>query len=220
MGFRASTDSLALVEVEQSLEQERLEMRERQVSLGEESLTSREAELQERIEKGVAEAQRSLLLDYHAKLRLQEYRFIEHRGHLKNEVNALRKRLDQEVKQEASEEAVRARDLQLERSRTFQSLERKASRALSDIYAKSVSSSLVPYDDGYLGFFLCVLEHLEVGAAKALALADEKSHDLLSQAASDVFSHLLRLDPDFDFAPVLETICVALLMRSLHMRCA
>ncbi|KAE8816598.1 hypothetical protein D1007_05940 [Hordeum vulgare] len=70
VGFRASVDSLALAEVEQSLEQERLEVRERHVSLGEECLASREAELQERVQKGVAEARRSLLLDYRAKLRL------------------------------------------------------------------------------------------------------------------------------------------------------
>ncbi|KAE8792254.1 hypothetical protein D1007_33189 [Hordeum vulgare] len=58
------------------------------------------------------------------------------------------------------------------------------------------------------------MEHLEVSAEKALALAEEKSRDLLGQAASNVFSHLLRLDPDFDFAsvldPVLETIRAAL----------
>ena len=52
MGFRASADSLTLVEVEQSLEQERLELRERQVSLDEESLASREAKLQEEIDRG------------------------------------------------------------------------------------------------------------------------------------------------------------------------
>ncbi|KAE8776840.1 hypothetical protein D1007_50462 [Hordeum vulgare] len=50
--FRASSDSLALVEVEQSLERERLEMRERQVSLAEDSLASREAKLQEEIDTG------------------------------------------------------------------------------------------------------------------------------------------------------------------------
>ena len=58
------------------------------------------------------------------------------------------------------------------------------------------------------------MEHLEGSAGKALALAEEKSRDLLGQAALDVFSHLLRLDPDFDFAslldPVPETICAAL----------
>ncbi|KAE8776024.1 hypothetical protein D1007_51411 [Hordeum vulgare] len=87
-----------LGEVQQILEQERLETRERQVSLAEESLASREAKLQEDIDRGVVEAQRSLLLDYRAKLRLQESRFRECQGHLKNEVDALWKRLDLEVK--------------------------------------------------------------------------------------------------------------------------
>ncbi|KAE8777000.1 hypothetical protein D1007_50281 [Hordeum vulgare] len=98
LGSRASVDSLALVEVEQSLEQERLEVRERQVSLDEESLASRQAKLEEDIDRGVADARHSLLLDYRAKLRLQESRFRERRGHMNNEVDALRKRLDQEVK--------------------------------------------------------------------------------------------------------------------------
>ncbi|KAE8789752.1 hypothetical protein D1007_35960 [Hordeum vulgare] len=88
----------------------------------------------------------------------------------------------------------------------FQSLERITSRALSDICGKSVSSPLVPDDAGYLGFFLRVVERLEVGSAKALALAKERTRDLLSQAASDVFSHLLRLDPDFDFTVVLDPV--------------
>ncbi|KAE8787013.1 hypothetical protein D1007_39072 [Hordeum vulgare] len=58
------------------------------------------------------------------------------------------------------------------------------------------------------------MEHLEASAEKALTLAEEKSRDLLGQASLDVFSHLLRLDPDFNFAlvldPVPETIRAAL----------
>ncbi|KAE8803212.1 hypothetical protein D1007_20988 [Hordeum vulgare] len=42
----------------------------------------------------------------------------------------------------------------------------------------------------------------------------EKNHDLLGQVASDIYTHLLRLDPNFDFAellgPVPETIRAAL----------
>ncbi|KAE8773559.1 hypothetical protein D1007_54174 [Hordeum vulgare] len=57
-------------------------------------------------------------------------------------------------------------------------------------------------------------ERLEAGAEKAHALADDKSHDLSGQTTSNVFSHLLRLNPDFDFAtvldPVRETIRAAL----------
>ncbi|KAE8776358.1 hypothetical protein D1007_51030 [Hordeum vulgare] len=48
--------------------------------------------------------------------------------------------------------------------------------------------------------------HLEASAEKALTLAEEKSRGLLGQAASDIFSHLLRLDPDFDFASVLDLV--------------
>ncbi|KAE8801399.1 hypothetical protein D1007_22992 [Hordeum vulgare] len=146
-------------------------MREHHVSLAEASLASHEVELQERIEKGMAESHRSLLLAYRAKLRLQESLFLERCGHLKNEVNTLRK-------------------------------------------SESVSSPLVPEDAGYLGFFLRIVERLEAGAAKALALTEGKSRDLLDQVASDVFNHLLRVERDFDFAavrnPLSETIRAAL----------
>ncbi|KAE8766289.1 hypothetical protein D1007_62504 [Hordeum vulgare] len=50
------------------------------------------------------------------------------------------------------------------------------------------------------------MEHHEAGAEKALALSEEKSRDLFGQAASDVFNHLVRLDPDFDFASVLDPV--------------
>ncbi|KAE8783055.1 hypothetical protein D1007_43539 [Hordeum vulgare] len=88
----------------------------------------------------------------------------------------------------------------------FQSLENNASRDLSDICGESVSSPLVPDDDRYLSFFYRVMERLEAGAGKALAFAEEKSGDLLDQAASDIFSHLLRLDPYFDFGTVLDPV--------------
>ncbi|KAE8820574.1 hypothetical protein D1007_01318 [Hordeum vulgare] len=92
----------------------------------------------------------------------------------------------------------------------FRSLERRATRALSDICGKGVSGPLIPDDSKCLGFFYRVVEHLEAGAEKALALKEEKRRDLLGQATSDIFSHLLCLDPNFDFAsmldPVLETI--------------
>ncbi|KAE8799744.1 hypothetical protein D1007_24835 [Hordeum vulgare] len=88
----------------------------------------------------------------------------------------------------------------------FQSLEARASRSLSDIYGEGVSSPLVPDDGGHLGFFLLVVERLEVGAERAHALAEAKIRDLLGQGALDVFSHLLHLDPDFDFASVLDTV--------------
>ncbi|KAE8797482.1 hypothetical protein D1007_27339 [Hordeum vulgare] len=96
----------------------------------------------------------------------------------------------------------------------FQSLERRASQALRDICGEAVSSPLVPDDAGYLGFFSRVVEFLEAGAEKSHALAEEKRRDLLGQAVLDIFSQLLRLDPDFDFAtllgPVPETIRAAL----------
>ncbi|KAE8815414.1 hypothetical protein D1007_07149 [Hordeum vulgare] len=96
----------------------------------------------------------------------------------------------------------------------FQSLYGRVSRALSDIYDEGVPGPLVPDDGGYLVFFVRVMERLEAGTEKAHALAEEKSRDLIGQGASHVFSHLLCLKPDFDFAavldPVPETICATL----------
>ncbi|KAE8793031.1 hypothetical protein D1007_32346 [Hordeum vulgare] len=96
----------------------------------------------------------------------------------------------------------------------FQSLERRDSRAFCGICGEGVSSPPVPDDVGYLGFLLRVVECLEAGAKKAHALAEERSRGLLGQAISDVFSHLLRLDPNFDIAaisdPVPQTIHAAL----------
>ncbi|KAE8766295.1 hypothetical protein D1007_62497 [Hordeum vulgare] len=92
----------------------------------------------------------------------------------------------------------------------FRSLERRASLALSDICGKGVSGPLIPDDSRCLCFFYRIVEHFEVGAEKALALAEEKSRDLLGQATSDVFSHLLRLDPDFHFTSVLDLLAEAI----------
>ncbi|KAE8803177.1 hypothetical protein D1007_20947 [Hordeum vulgare] len=88
----------------------------------------------------------------------------------------------------------------------FLSLERRISRALGDIFEECVSCPLIPDDSRYLGFFYRIVERLEASAGKAFALAEEKSRDLLGQATSDIFSHLLRLDPDFDFASVLDPV--------------
>ncbi|KAE8771046.1 hypothetical protein D1007_57110 [Hordeum vulgare] len=108
--------------------------------------------------------------------------------------------------EEASEASARARSLQLERSKMFQPLERRASHALGDMCGEGVSGPLIPDDSRYLGFFYRIMERLEASAEKALAFVEEKSRELLGQAASDVFSHLLRLDPDFDFASVLDPV--------------
>ncbi|KAE8787485.1 hypothetical protein D1007_38542 [Hordeum vulgare] len=174
-----------------------------------ESLASREAKLEEEVDRRVAQARRSLLLDYRAKLKLQESRFLRHHDYLQIEVNALRRRLVQEMEsrhaaldaqaiaegklsnickqvkgtsslvEEASEEATHAHSLQLERSKMFQSLEWRSSRALGDIYGEGVSGPLIPDDSGYLGFFCRVVERLEASVGKVLALVEEKSQELL-----------------------------------------
>ncbi|KAE8776585.1 hypothetical protein D1007_50695 [Hordeum vulgare] len=88
----------------------------------------------------------------------------------------------------------------------FHTLEQRDSRVPGDICREGVSGPLIPDDSGYLGFFYRIMEHVEVSAGKAFALAEEKSCDLLGQVASNIFSHLLHFDPDFDFASVLDPV--------------
>ena len=77
---------------------------------------------------------------------------------------------------------------------------------MSDICGAGISSPLVPDDAGYLGFFSRVMECLEEGAEKIRVLVEVKRRDLLARAASNVFSHLLHLDPHFDFEAVLGPV--------------
>ncbi|KAE8767611.1 hypothetical protein D1007_60998 [Hordeum vulgare] len=132
----------------------------------------------------------------------QESRFLKCHDRLQNEASALRRRLDQEM--ESREAALDAQGI----------TKVPSSRAVSDICREGVSGPLIRDDSGYLGFFYRVVEGLEASVGKAFMHVEEKSRDFLGQAASDVFRHLLRLDPDFDFAlllePVPETIRAAL----------
>ncbi|KAE8793207.1 hypothetical protein D1007_32214 [Hordeum vulgare] len=74
----------------------------------------------------------------------------------------------------------------------FQSLERRASRALGDICEEGVSGPLIPDDSGYLRFFCHVVESLEASVGKALAFMEEKSCGLLGRyiiMPSDMYAY-------------------------------
>lgn len=79
----------------------------------------------------------------------------------------------------------------------------KGSPCLELHLRESISSPLVPDDVGYLAFFTRTVERLEGGAEKVGKLVEEESHDLLTQASTCIFSHLLHSDPDFNFKAVI-----------------
>lgn len=112
------------------------------------------------------------------------------------------------------DEVKRARGLQHMRSEMFLDLERRALQALDLVCKESVPSPLEPNDTGYLAFFTRIMERLEEGAERVGEPVKEEGRNLLARAATRVFSHLFRLDPDFDFdamiAPVLRVVRGAL----------
>jgi hypothetical protein len=74
-GGQAREDALALEITEHNLELERLELRERQVAAAEDAVATREAKIQQEVDRRVAEIRGALVGEYHRKLRLQETRF-------------------------------------------------------------------------------------------------------------------------------------------------
>ena len=106
----------------------------------------------------------------------------------------------------ALDEADRRQTLQRERSLMFDDLGVRANRALSTICDESISRPYEADDVGYLRFCTQVVTCLEGGAVRACQLVEEKSRDLLGRAISRVFSHLLSLDPDFDFSAVIAPV--------------
>ena len=110
------------------------------------------------------------------------------------------------VVEQARDEAARARGRQLPRSKMFRALELRARRALGSISKEDVSSPLETHDGSYLDFFSKLVERLEVGAKKVGGIIEEESRDLLTQAATRIFSHLLNADPNFDFGKVIAPV--------------
>lgn len=105
-----------------------------------------------------------------------------------------------------ADEANRARGLQHTCSDMFLDLERRACRALDRVCKESVSGLLMPDDAGYRAFFTRIVERLEEGAERVGELVKEESRNLLARASTRVFSHLLRLDPDFDFDAMIAPV--------------
>ncbi|KAE8816391.1 hypothetical protein D1007_05993 [Hordeum vulgare] len=111
--------------------------------------------------------------------------------------------------EEATDEAREARGLQLQHSKMFQGLDRRARRALGFICTGSVPRPLVPDEAGYLDFFTKVMERLEAGAQQVWPQIKEESCDLLSQVLTRVFSNLFHIDPHFDFEVTMASVLEA-----------
>lgn len=61
----------------------------------------------------------------------------------------------------------------------------------------------MPNDVGYLNFFTKVVERLDGDAKKVGKIIEEECRELLTQASTRVFSHLLHADHFFDFEVVI-----------------
>ena len=81
----------------------------------------------------------------------------------------------------------------------LQDLRVRANRALETICEESIPHPYEDDDASHLCFFTQIVTRLDDRAARARQLVEERSRGLLGRAFSRVFSHLLNLDPHFDF---------------------
>ncbi|MBI0384628.1 hypothetical protein JBE27_52325, partial [Streptomyces albiflaviniger] len=82
-------------------------------------------------------------------------------------------------------------------------------RARAAILRFGVSSPRIPTGDGaadYLQFFTELVESLEQIVSGVNTIVEDECRELLSIAATRVFSHLRRLNPRFDFSSVLGPV--------------
>ena len=86
---RDHKEVLALEALAQSLERDRLELMERQVTSAEEALASREAKIQLEVDQKVPEVRQSLVVEYCRKLGLQETRFKQRQAELQGKADAI-----------------------------------------------------------------------------------------------------------------------------------
>jgi hypothetical protein len=88
----------------------------------------------------------------------------------------------------------------------LEDLRARANRALGTICEENIPRPHEDDDAGYLHFFSQVVIRLEDRASRARQLVEERSRDLLGRVFSCVFSHLLSLDPHFDFDAVIAPV--------------
>ena len=104
-------------------------------------------------------------------------------------------------------EASLAQTLKRERGKMFSAL---AVRANSIAYRLGARDSPIPPSDddvgAYLQFFTQIMEKLDGVATNLNNVVEEECRELLSLAATRVFSNLRHANPNFDFASVLQRV--------------
>ena len=91
----------------------------------------------------------------------------------------------------------------------LQDLRNKANTALGYICDENAPT---PHSSDYashLTFFTEVVTRLEAQSARAWQLVEERDRGLLQRAFSLVFSHLLNVDPNFDFDAAIAPVPIA-----------
>jgi hypothetical protein len=110
------------------------------------------------------------------------------------------------IVEQARLEADRVWGRQHERAKMFRSLELRAHGALATICKERLEGPHETHDASYLDFFTKLVERLEAGAKRVNGIIEDECRDLLFQAATRIFSHLLRTDPNFDFDRVIAPV--------------
>ena len=85
-------EALVLEALEHSLELERLEMRERQVAMAEDAVTTREAQIQEEVDRRVAKARSDVADEYCLKVEFLEAEVAGRNAALKTKLNEAEQR--------------------------------------------------------------------------------------------------------------------------------
>lgn len=109
-------------------------------------------------------------------------------------------------KAKAKDEAARARGRQHERAKMYHALSIRARGALATICQERLGGPLEDNDASYLDFFTKLVEKLESGAKRVNGIIEDECRELLGQAATRIFSNLLRADANFDFNRVMPPV--------------
>nr|XP_020160305.1 uncharacterized protein LOC109745593 [Aegilops tauschii subsp. strangulata] len=216
---------LALETLEHSLALERLEVRERQAATAEDAVAARDARIQQEkleLQETCFELQQTELegrtFALRTKLDAAEQReraAREAQASAQDDLASARTNLSslqQQVEaimslaEKIENEASHRRTMQCGHSMMLKDLRVIANGSLDTICEEGVSHPREDDDASHHRFFTEIVSRLEDRAVRAHELVEERSRGLLGRAFSRVFSHLLNLDPHFDFNVVIAPV--------------
>src|SRR5664279_2944196 len=88
----------------------------------------------------------------------------------------------------------------------FRELVTRARGAVTRLGVEGLVSSEGDDAAAYLTFFSELVEKLDKAATGVDSIVDEECHELLSIAATRIFSNLYHANPKFDFGPMLRPV--------------